>query len=70
MRCWSVSAAALRGASASMRVPRRCRGLTEGETARAVILRLWRSSASPMRRRLRAEAAEDSDVDGRDVTNL
>ena len=50
--------------------PRRCRGLTEGETARAVILRLWGSSASPMRRRLRAEAAEDSDVDGRDVTNL
>ena len=50
--------------------PRRCRGLTEGETARAVILRLWGSSASLMRRRLRAEAAEDSDVDGRDVTNL
>ena len=40
--------------------PRRCR----------VILRLWRSSASPMRRRLRAEAAEGSDVDWRDVTNL
>ena len=50
--------------------PRRCRGLTEGETARAVILRLWRSSASLMRRRLRAEAAEGSDVDWRDVTNL
>ena len=50
--------------------PRRCRGLTESVTARAVILRLWRSSASPMRRRLRAEAAEDSDVDWRDVTNL
>lgn len=28
------------------------------------------SSASPMRRRLRAEAAEGSDVDWRDVTNL
>ena len=50
--------------------PRRCRGLTEGETARAVILRLWRSSASPMRRRLRAEVAGGSDVDWRDVTNL
>ena len=66
--------------------PRRCRGLTEGETARAVglrhycdrrcglqsavRLRLWRSSASPMRRRLRAEAAGGSDVDWRDVTNL
>ena len=46
------------------------RGLTEDVTAHAVILRLWRSSASPMRRRLRAEAAEDSDVDWRDVTNL
>ena len=34
--------------------PRRCRGLTESVTARAVILRLWRSSASLMRRRLRA----------------
>ena len=50
--------------------PRRCRGLTEGETARAVILRLWRSSASLMRRGQRAEAADGSDVDGRDVTNL
>ena len=50
--------------------PRRCRGLTEGVTARAVRLRLWRSSASPMRRRLRAETAEGSDVDGRNVTNL
>ena len=50
--------------------PRRCRGLTEGVTARAVRLRLWRSSASLMRRRLRAEAAGGSDVDWRDVTNL
>ena len=31
-------------------VPRRCRGLTEDVTARAVILRLWSSSASPKRR--------------------
>ena len=50
--------------------PRRCRGLTESVTARAVILRLWRSSASLMRRRLRAEVAGGSDVDWRDVTNL
>ena len=34
--CRSVSAAALRGASASADVPRRCRGLTESVTARAV----------------------------------
>ena len=32
--------------------PRRCRGLTEGETARAVRLRLWSSSASPKRERV------------------
>ena len=31
-----LSAAALRGACASVRVPRRCRGLTEDVTARAV----------------------------------
>ena len=30
--------------------PRRCRGLTEGETARAVILRLWSSGVPPARR--------------------
>ena len=30
--------------------PRRCRGLTEGETARAVRLRLWRSGVPPARR--------------------
>lgn len=36
----------------------------------AVILRLWGSSASLMRRGLRAEAADGSDVDWRDVTNL
>ena len=34
--CRRVPAAALRGASASADVPRRCRGLTEDETARAV----------------------------------
>ena len=48
--CWSVPATALRGASASADVPRRCRGLTEGETARAVRLRLWRSGVPPARR--------------------
>ena len=31
-------------------VPRRCRGLTEGVTAHAVILRLWSSSVPPARR--------------------
>ena len=30
--------------------PRRCRGLTEGETARAVRLRLWSSGVPPARR--------------------
>ena len=30
--------------------PRRCRGLTEGETARAVGLRLWSSGVPPARR--------------------
>ena len=30
--------------------PRRCRGLTEGVTARAVILRLWSSGVPPARR--------------------
>ena len=30
--------------------PRRCRGLTEGVTARAVRLRLWRSGVPPARR--------------------
>ena len=34
-----------------------------GDEVSAVRLRLWRSSASPMRRRLRAEAAGGSDVD-------
>ena len=46
----NASAAALRGASAAADVPRRCRGLTESVTARAVGFRLWSSSVPPARR--------------------
>ena len=50
MQCRSVSSAALRGASASCACPRRCRGLTEDVTARAVGQRLWSSGVPPARR--------------------
>ena len=50
MQCRGVPAAALRGASASCACPRRCRGLTEDVTARAVGQRLWSSGVPPARR--------------------
>ena len=49
MQCWSVLAAALRGACASADVPRRCRGLTEDVTACAVRMAdalLWESGGA------------------------
>ena len=50
MQCRGVPAAALRGASVSCACPRRCRGLTESVTARAVGQRLWSSGVPPARR--------------------
>ena len=52
-RCrWIVGEPQRRRSAAHVRwcvCPRRCRGLTESVTARAVRLRLWNSSASAMR---------------------
>ena len=51
MQCNSVSAAARpRRICVDACTPRRCRGLTEGVTARAVRLRLWSSGVPPARR--------------------
>ena len=50
MQCRGVPAAALRGARVSCACPRRCRGLTENVTARAVRQRLWSSGVPPARR--------------------